>query len=134
MEFPVFSCDIRATDGQTILAVTGDLDYDTCDRFWESLRACITPGALVVVDGAAVNFVDTGGLRTLLLARQTAHDTGAGIVLATPSLTLLRLLELTGIADLFSLAPQPSPQPSPPGTDGSRSANWSTGPVAVTPA
>jgi anti-anti-sigma factor len=51
-----------------------------------------------------VSFIDSSGLRTLIQARQMFPDDPAALTLRKPQPSTTRLLELTGLADYFSLA------------------------------
>ena len=55
----------------------------------------------VAVDGSGLSFVDSAGLRTLVLARRDTAARGGSLWLRTPSPALERLLELSGLTDLF---------------------------------
>jgi anti-anti-sigma factor len=58
-----------------------------------------------VVDLAAATFVDSAMLRELLRARAELAARDVRLCLAAASEPVLRLLELTGTADLFELQP-----------------------------
>ncbi|MEO5724037.1 MAG: STAS domain-containing protein [Ilumatobacteraceae bacterium] len=57
----------------------------------------------VVLDLEAVAFVDSSGLRSLLGMRRRASERGTLVVLRNPSAEVLRLLEITGTGDQFSI-------------------------------
>jgi anti-anti-sigma factor len=67
----------------------------------------------IVIDLAAVEFIDSSGLRSLLGASRRAHERHTEVVLRNPSPEVKRLLEITGTAGQFrieSSAATPEPQ------------------------
>jgi anti-anti-sigma factor len=82
-----------------VVRVSGEIDIATAPALAEALRARLEaagPGAELIVDLAAVTFIDARGLATLLEAAETARS--RGIVLRTtgrPS-CLRRIIAVTG--------------------------------------
>lgn len=70
----------------------------TARAFRASLLECVGR-APVVLDGSAVEAVDTAGLQVLLAAARTARARGGELVLERCSPTLRRVLELTGLSE-----------------------------------
>ncbi len=62
----------------------------------------------VVIDLAAVEFIDSSGLRSLLAASRRADGRGTHVVLRNPSSGVSRLLSITGTTDQFVVDPAPS--------------------------
>ncbi|MFE2168499.1 STAS domain-containing protein [Streptomyces sp. NPDC059447] len=61
----------------------------------------------VVIDLQHLVFCDSSGLNALLDARAAVAATGQTLHLAAPRNQFLRLLELTGTTELFSIDPAP---------------------------
>lgn len=57
----------------------------------------------VVIDLAAVEFIDSSGLRSLLAASRRAEGRGTTVVLRKPSSGVLRLLGITGTTEQFQI-------------------------------
>lgn len=57
--------------------------------------------ATVKVDGAEVGFIDSSGLRVLIEARSRQVEGGGHLLVINASPTVIRLLELTGLAELL---------------------------------
>jgi anti-sigma B factor antagonist len=57
----------------------------------------------VVIDLAAVEFIDSSGLRSLLAASRRAQGRGTTVVLRSPSAGVLRLLSITGTTEQFQI-------------------------------
>lgn len=77
------------------LTLTGELDLGTCDQLEAAIAKLRTGGITdVVLDTAGISFVDSRGLRSMLVALQ-----GGSVALRRPSAQLLRLLDLTGLQE-----------------------------------
>jgi anti-sigma B factor antagonist len=83
--------------------VVGDLDMETAPLLTEILATLAerAPSARLVVDLSEVEFVDSQGLRALIHA--STRVPGEHLVLRQPSQQVRRLLELTGLEDLFAV-------------------------------
>ncbi|MFB6615171.1 STAS domain-containing protein [Streptomyces sp. NPDC085524] len=91
-----------------VLRVSGDMDLDHAEELRSSLMTALSEapeGSDIVVDLRHSSFCDSAGLNALLAARLQAQVAGHRIRLAAPSHQMIRLLELTGSADLFPLGP-----------------------------
>jgi stage II sporulation protein AA (anti-sigma F factor antagonist) len=88
--------DTDTSDARVRVAVAGEVDPATAPRLEAALDAAVATGRQVVVDLSEVSFMDSSGLRVLLAACQPADDP-RDIVLANPSPTVKRLLEITGL-------------------------------------
>lgn len=93
-----------AVRGTTVVAaVTGEIDLAAAERLWTAVSPLIQPGRDVVLDCSGIRFLDSTGLRTLLdLDRRTA-ELGGGLVLAAVSRPVARVLDLAGVADVFTI-------------------------------
>jgi anti-sigma B factor antagonist len=87
----------------TVLELRGELDMAAAPVLRGRAEECGTPA--LVLDLAAATFVDSAMLRELLRARAELAARGVRLCLAAASEPVLRLLELTGTADLFELQP-----------------------------
>ena len=90
--------------GRTVLVLAGELDSAASAQLGGELERRAANVSGLVLDMSEVSFIDSSGLRTLILARQLfPHDAGA-VVLRSPQPATTRLLELTGLADYFACA------------------------------
>jgi anti-anti-sigma factor len=96
-----------AADTPQRVRVTGDLDLERGDDLELRVRPMLVPGAQVAIDLRDVDFADSSGLGALLVLNQVAQDEGASLVLVDPSTALRSVLDLTGTADLFTIAGGP---------------------------
>lgn len=104
---PIGTLSIKtySVDGATKLVVAGELDLATGEQLSRALEWIEATGEeLVIVDLAAVSFVDASGLRTLVTARDSARMRGATLELRNPSPALRRLMRLARVDDLIDTA------------------------------
>ena len=90
--------------GTTIVALDGELEFATA----ASLRATFSdlarnPSGPVVVDLSALRFVDSIGLSLLVQAQQRFAAEGVPFGLRNPTQNVARVLETSGLTELFAL-------------------------------
>jgi anti-anti-sigma factor len=71
-----FGLDRQDEDGVVVLAPRGELDIATAGRLAEAADQVAADTPLLVVDLRAVTFLDSSGLRGLLLVRRRAERDG----------------------------------------------------------
>ena len=99
MSDDVFSIEVT---GDVIL-LRGELDAHTAPQLDEVIVDIVTGGAeQLVLDMGGVEFVDSSGLRSLIRAR-TEGDAERVVVIRDPSAATLRLLEITGMTEHFTI-------------------------------
>lgn len=98
-----FSCDARQDAGRVVLTVAGDVDLAAHGRFEAEVAKSWDGTTDLVLDCSRVAFLDSMGLRVLARARQRAIDNGHELVLAAPTQPVLRVLELAGVTELFTI-------------------------------
>ena len=84
----------RRSDG---LRLVGDLDAAGVDALVDELDPLPGTGADVIIDLAAVTFIDSSGFRTLVEAHQRAEQVGRRVVMADPSGAVRRLFDISGL-------------------------------------
>jgi anti-anti-sigma factor len=89
--------------GVALLVFRGELDMAAATAM--RARVDSVTGSGLVIDLRDVTFIDSSALRELLKARDDAVAVGRRIVLSGVPVSVRRLLELTGTAELFELAP-----------------------------
>ena len=98
-----FSIDAEKLEGGTVVRVAGELDLSTHDRLGDELTAIAAGGGAIVVDLSACDFIDSSGIRALLIGRQAAEDNGGTVVLAAPKPQVVRILDVTGVASVLPI-------------------------------
>lgn len=105
------------TGGLVRLAVAGEIDMATSDALGDALREALhTDGAKeVAVDMSGVTFIDSSGIRTLVVAQGEASERGLNLYVTEPHRHVRRVLDLTGLlAVLTEAAPPTTGEPAPP--------------------
>ena len=92
--------------GAVVVAVSGAVDAVNAPRLAESLRRRLTGmGDRTVVDLTDVGFIDSSGLRVLLESLRTYQAVRADLWLVVPDPKIGRLLEITGLDQVFHVFP-----------------------------
>ena len=80
----------------------GEIDIATVARLHDLLTGLIDRGAhLVVLDTEGVQFLDSSGLRVLILAGNRLADAGGRLLIEGMSGAVQRVLEITGLIDQY---------------------------------
>jgi anti-sigma B factor antagonist len=92
----------RDADGCAVLTVIGEVELEYADQLVETALATITTEAhqALHIDLSQVTFIDSTGLGALIRIR---NATGDALALLNPSRQVIRLLELTGLSDIFTI-------------------------------
>ncbi|MGI8761488.1 MAG: STAS domain-containing protein [Jatrophihabitantaceae bacterium] len=110
-----FSIDSTLDADQGVLSVVGEVDLYTADQVAAcGVEALDNPAVeLLVLDLAAVSFLDSTGIGALIRIRNAALDCGKQLVIRRPSPSVLRILTIAGLTTIFRLDP-PSGDPDGP--------------------
>ena len=97
------------TGANPIIRVSGELDLSTCDRLQAAIRAVesLRPAA-VVLDLRKVTFLDSTGLRLLLVEEATARINGRRLLLVRPEEGAGRVFRLALLEDRFEFVEAPA--------------------------
>jgi anti-sigma B factor antagonist len=99
----VFSADLTTSecDGTVVVALHGELDLaDAAEVAAALVNAAVgEPG--IIVDLAALDFIDSSGIAALAYARRHARQAGGDLRLAAPRQQVLRVLTATRLIDDF---------------------------------
>jgi anti-anti-sigma factor len=82
-------------------ALSGEVDAHTAPMLATAMDRL--PDGIVRVDMAEVSFMDSSGLRVLMDATARARETGGDLIVARPSPTVTRLVEISGLSDQLRL-------------------------------
>lgn len=95
------------TEGRHRLVCAGALDLESRTRLLEASAAALgaagTTGLLL--DLAAVTFIDSTGLGAIVQIAGDAEDAGLGFALGRPSDRVNRILTASGMRDLWPIEP-----------------------------
>lgn len=98
-----FDCTIESRDDRTLLRVRGELDIASAPRLEQELRASAGAGT-VVLDLREVTFLDSSGLRAVLMGSQEAADGGRRLVVVPGEGQAARVIELAQVGEHLELA------------------------------
>lgn len=89
----------HALDGVLRVAVSGEVDMANSDEIAATTHDPAAGGVLraIVVDLGMVSFMDSSGIRVLMLEQVHAREHGVDFRIANPSAPVRRVLEITGV-------------------------------------
>lgn len=99
--------DITATTEGDVARVVigGELDTNSAPRLIATIHElAVRPQRGVQLDCEAVTFLDSAGVRALIVARNEAARNGVDLVLVRPSATVTRVIEMTGLVGFLCVA------------------------------
>lgn len=92
--------DARRTDERVVLHLTGELDLASSPVFERALEdADVASAPLLVLDLDELKFVDSTGLRVILLAHEGSRGRGQEFAITPGSPQVQRLLSITSVAE-----------------------------------
>src|SRR5690242_722063 len=104
-EAAVSTLDESTAGSQFRLELSGEIDMAREDELAELRNAFEASGrSTAIVDLSQVTFLDTTGLAFLVELQGIAHGRGGTVVLHDPSRTLIRLLEITALDQVFEVS------------------------------
>lgn len=91
----------------TVVTVMGELDLATAPQLRERLEEAIhrTSSEVVVADLLGVSFIDSTALGVLVTALKQSQDEGREFRIALADDRILKILEITGLKDVFAISP-----------------------------
>jgi anti-sigma B factor antagonist len=99
-----FECDIQNAESGAACVVTvrGDIDLASAADFESALRTALEAApASIVIDLAALSFMDSSGLRVLVSLSKEAESRGATLGLRNIPRHAQRVLDITGLTEWF---------------------------------
>jgi anti-anti-sigma factor len=92
------------TDDTAVVALAGDLDLHSSELLGAIVDDALRSAPRVVeIDAGDLTFADSAGLRALLSAREAAEQRGVVLRLGRISPVLGRLLDMTGLREVFEV-------------------------------
>lgn len=97
---------VSAHGGYALVALCGELDLADAPVVASRLIAAVTAfGPSIIVDLAGLEFIDCCGLGILVRVLKWTRDSGGDMYLVGPQRRVRRVLEMTGLVDVFSVYP-----------------------------
>ncbi len=98
-----FGYTIDTTQTETRIKPSGEVDSTVADRMTDAIVAALTDGApRVVVDLTDVWFLDSSGVRALLVAHRFATEHQQTMTVENPTRRVHRVLENGGVLELLT--------------------------------
>jgi anti-anti-sigma factor len=102
-EPPGLRIDLLTDARDSVLRLRGELDPDTARLLTTDAEQMVLGGRRhLVLDCAGVTFCDSFGLRAMLQLWNRVQPDGS-VTIDRPSATLVRILEITGLIELFQV-------------------------------
>jgi anti-anti-sigma factor len=99
--------------GRHALVLSGELDLAVAAGLEATVLGLCREGVSgIELDLSQLTFMDSAGLRAVLRAQELCADQGHSFLVTPGRGQVLRLLELTGTADVLPLADAPSSPPA----------------------
>lgn len=93
---------VVSSDGErTVFALEGELDALNSPRLRAALMEHAEEGGDAVIDLARLKFIDSSGIGVLVGALKRYEAAGHKLTLRAPSVSLRRVLEMTGLSEAF---------------------------------
>jgi stage II sporulation protein AA (anti-sigma F factor antagonist) len=94
---------LRITVEPPNLVLSGELDGVESARLLQAVMSVMhaDPGSPVGIDATDVTFLDSGGLRALLICRDHAADAGSGFAVVAAGPIVRQVLEITGLREIL---------------------------------
>jgi anti-anti-sigma factor len=104
----VLEIAVSETGGVRLLRLTGELDMAGVDQLERLLTPDQTPeGATFVIDMRGLSFIDSSGLRALIMADERVRDEGGRFIVVRGPDRVNEILEMTGVAQRIELVDEP---------------------------
>ncbi len=94
---------LREEQGTLIVSLTGEVDLDHSPTARQVLLDCVAQKKKVLVDLAAVTYIDSSGVASLVEAFQRAKKNGTGFALMLLSPATLRVIKLARLDKVFTI-------------------------------
>jgi anti-anti-sigma factor len=88
-------------DGEWFLGLYGELDLVSAAAFDDELERAIEATPTIIVDLSALQFVDSAGMRSLVVACRRAEAERRKLRFLRPPRDVARVLKLTGIDEML---------------------------------
>src|SRR5918994_6792234 len=99
----VLSVSMQSEDARVVVALAGELDLHEAKRLSATMSEVLTgPVTAIEVDARKLTFIDSAGIRAVLVARAEAERLGVGFRLSGVSTAVRRIMKIAGVEDLMS--------------------------------
>ncbi|MBR8742253.1 anti-anti-sigma factor [Nocardiopsis sp. MG754419] len=107
----------RFQDGVAVVTVGGEIDLYTAPQLRNELVGSLEGGTRrLFVDMSRTEFCDSTGISVLLSAMKRARDKDGDLELVAPRPAVMKVLEITGLHEVFTIHPDLDALPVAAGT------------------
>lgn len=100
-----FDMNVSTESNVTVINLSGDLDFHTARRLREKLLELHGAGVTnVVLDMAALEFIDSSGLSVLVAGLKRLRNSDGNLTLRAVPEQTRRVLEVSGLSRVLSIA------------------------------
>lgn len=93
-----FRAEVTGDDIDSVIIVDGELDASGTELFAACVSAVLERRPTsIAIDAQSLSFMDSSGLRSMLIARAAAEDAGVPFCITQPSPAVRRMVERTGL-------------------------------------
>ena len=98
-----FAYSVDSSPTETRFRPRGEIDMAVADSFGEAIITALMDGSpRVVVDLTEVSFLDSSGIRALLMANRVAAERERSLTVENPAPIVHRVLTIGGVLDLLT--------------------------------
>lgn len=112
MSLPEFELETETDGDSAVVTVRGELDSGTCEALEAACRRALANPThrRLTLDLGAVSFIDSAGMRAMILIERLAGERDVSVVLLPPPEDVTELLRTAGLAERMTLRPPPAPE------------------------
>ena len=97
-----FEAHVLRLDGSVVVALAGEVDMATASQFRAVLEEAVAASSRVILDCDQLSFIDSSGLRELLLASNALAGRGS-LTLRNVNKAPMTTLTVSGLADVLEV-------------------------------
>jgi anti-anti-sigma factor len=99
----VLSVSMQSEDARVVVALAGELDLHEAKGLSAAMSDVLTGSVTAIeVDARKLTFIDSAGIRAVLVARADAERLGVAFKLWGASPAVRRIMKIAGVEDLMS--------------------------------
>lgn len=99
----VLTVSTHSDEARVVVALAGELDLHEAKRLSAAVSEVLMgPVTAIEVDARKLTFIDSAGIRAVLVARADAERLGVAFRLSGASTAVRRIMRIAGVEDLMS--------------------------------
>jgi len=100
----MLDASVAAGESGPLITLSGEADVTNAAELSALVTGQLSGGTLhLTIDTSRLIFADTAALRVLVLAARTLRQRGGDLVLLRPQRTLVRVMQITGTDQMFTI-------------------------------